>query len=182
MTTSDDDLIRQRTRTMQIISGALLFGLLVFLGVVFFLVEGGEQPAAKEKASSPPILSIVSIAWLVVSGTLAFLVPGIITRTFLRQLAAGRTGDSFLAKGNPHFQNASETEKLLMIRQTTLIVSQAMLEGAGFLAAIAYLVERNQIGLFVGCAAAVLMIVKFPTAGRVRDWVHFQQTALQEMR
>ncbi len=68
------------------------------------------------------------------------------------------------------------------MRQTTLIVGLAPLEGTAFLGCIAYLIEANPLALAVVGVAVCLMLYKFPTEGRVRTWLEQQAAVLNGMR
>src|SRR2546423_9427082 len=88
MNGSEDTLLRGHLRATQIIAGALLAGVLIFLAVALVLVanRGGAGMAA---AGNLPPVSILAVGLLVVQAPLAFILPAILTRTALPQIAAG---------------------------------------------------------------------------------------------
>ena len=73
-----------RVRIMQIIAGALIFGVLSFLGIVLFLVQ--QQPPRPPEL---PILSLVGVALLVSNIAAALFLPPLLVQGGLRRLAAG---------------------------------------------------------------------------------------------
>jgi hypothetical protein len=178
MDISDDNLIRKSCSTMQIISGTLVMGLVTLLGLaVFFNFQGGAGPVA-----DMPLISILAVALLAINVPLAFLVPGMMERNALGQIAAGTFGTNTLVEEGQLLAQGSDTRKLLAVKQTTVIVSRALFESAGFFGGIAYLVEKNWLGLAAALAALVLMLLTFPTEGRLRDWLENRKSALEEMR
>ena len=158
----DDSRIVQVVRIMQIIAVALLFGMLSFLGIVLFLRFSGN-PAP---APSLPIVSLVSLAMLLTTTPVAFVLPGVLTRNGVRQIAA---------------QQNPDPGQLLGLRQTTFILGLALMEGTGFTALVAMLLEFHPIAIAVLAVAFVLMVVQFPTVARVRSWLERQQAMLEEL-
>src|SRR5262245_18968359 len=77
----------KRVRTMQIVAGALLAGVGVFLVVVLFLRS--ENQAFGAVANGMPIITYVAVVFLIVDAPLAFVVPRLMLRTALRQIAQG---------------------------------------------------------------------------------------------
>jgi hypothetical protein len=76
----------------------------------------------------------------------------------------------------------TDASKLLAVRQTSMIVGLALLEGAAFFACIAYLLEGQLWVLAIILTAMVLMMVSFPTEGRVQSWLAWQADQLDELR
>ncbi len=178
MDTPEDNLPKQNLLVMQIIAGALLAGVLVFLAIVFSIVftrNGlGVAPAA-----DLPIISIVAIIVLVVQIPLAFLVPGMLTRSMLQKIASGTW--QLPAGANADAFN-SDASKLLGLRQSTMIIGLALLEGAAFFGCIAYLLEARPFVLSVALIALFLMAACFPTEPRVRAWLARQTDQLERLR
>jgi hypothetical protein len=157
-----------RVRIMQIIAGALLLGVLSFLAVVLFI--------RSQQANAPPdipIISLVGVAVLVSNIATALFVPPLVLQGGLRRLAGSR---------KPSRGGEADTSGLLVLRQTTLILVLALLEGAAFLGIIAYLLEGSAIGLGVAGVAVLVMLFHFPTEDRVRSWVRQQEQRLTNMR
>jgi hypothetical protein len=170
--------MQSHLRTMQIIAGALLLGDVVFLGVTLYivLVQNGGQGLVPP--TGPPFLSLASAVMLGVCATLAFVIPGVQTRSALQQILAGRG----TTPGRASREHVTEGAKLLVVRQTTLIVRLALLNGAAYLGCIAYLQEAHPLGLCVVGIVLVLMLGVFPTDGRVRAWLGHQAQTLEEFR
>jgi hypothetical protein len=165
-------------RTMQIIAGALVAGVCVFLGIVLYLVfvqNNGQGQAPP--GGGLPLISIVAVAMMVVNVPLSVLIPRISTLAALRQIAAG-TWTPPEGSARP---SDTTMRRLLAVRQTTLIIGLALLEGAAFLGCIAYLLEAQPYVLAVTGVAILLMLLQFPTESRVLAWLDRQADQLREL-
>jgi hypothetical protein len=164
---------------MQIVAGALVLGVVVFLAVAVVIGSNRPAGAGRAPAGDLPIISLVAAVLLAVQAPLAFLLPGLVTRNGLRQIASG-SGRSFpdpgAAEGN------TDVARLLGLWQTTLIIGLALLEGTAFLGCIAFLVEAQPFAVAVVLVSLLLMAVKFPTEGRVLAWLEQQAGRLAELR
>jgi hypothetical protein len=162
------DSLAQRLRVMQIIAFAVIAGPVVLLGIAVTLVlrnGGGLAPPA-----GLPIVSLVALA------TMGFsvLANAVVTP------AAVRTNLLHLAARGP--EAPGESEALVQLRQTALILSLAIFEGATFLAGIAYMLEAQPWALALVAVGIVLMLMRFPTEDRVRRWLEEQREALTRIR
>jgi hypothetical protein len=168
MNDADDNLIRNHCRTIQIISFAMLMGVALFLGVVAIVVIGNNnQPAPGGQGGALPILSMVAVVVLAIDVPLSFIIPRIMASNAVRQLATSPDSD---------------TRALLAIRQSTVIISRALLEGVGLLGCIAFLVEMHWLALVAALVVIALMLLTFPTFRKTREWVDRQEKFLEEMR
>ncbi|HEX3871020.1 MAG TPA: hypothetical protein VHV77_11320, partial [Pirellulales bacterium] len=77
---------------------------------------------------------------------------------------------------------STDASKLLAVRQVSTIISMALLEGSAFFGCAAYMLESQPWALGVVAAALLLMLVHFPTEGRLRTWLQWQTEELEEMR
>jgi hypothetical protein len=164
--TDPDDLL-PRLRVMQIIAFALLLSLAILGGIVIYLVQVQNNGQGMQAPPDLPILSLVAVAVLVVDAFVSVIVPGMIIRNAVRQIAAG----NWKLPGSPAAGLDTDAAKLLAIRQTTLIISLAFLNGPGFLGCIAYLLEAQPFVLAVIGVSFGLMLVQFPTEPRLRSWL-----------
>lgn len=164
---SDDPFPRERLVPMQIIAGALPLGVLLFFGVAIFIVYGSDnpQPAA---ANRLPMISIMAGMFLLITGPLSFVMPGMITQTALKQIAAG----------GEHY----DVNRLFGMKQTSMIVGMALLEGTAFFGLIAFMIERQPAVLAVPALALAGMLMRFPTENSVRNWIEQQGRRVQELR
>jgi hypothetical protein len=171
-----DSLIRVRVRLMQIISGSLVLAAMIFLAVV--VMVAANQGAPQQQPAWPggqPLLTMVAIVFFVVQVAIVMTLPPARVRAAVRQMAA---------EGAPTQPVAQESEvaRLLLIRQTNLILALASLEGSACFGCIAYLVEQRVEALIVAAVSIVLMLLYFPTQGAMRSWLERQTEALTQAR
>jgi hypothetical protein len=163
-----------RIFTMQIIAGALLFGVVTFAGIAVFMVQNRGGAGMQQDPEHLPILTILAGVMLLSNATLSFIIPAAIVRSNLRRLAASSAGAN-AAVANPNLL-------LLGVRQASLIVSLALLEGAAFLGCIAYLMEGQVVALACVFVGLCLMVWNFPTNSGVANWLDRHQSLLEELR
>jgi hypothetical protein len=175
MTDPNDPVSPRRVLTMQIIVGALMTGVLAFLVIVLGMTLGQELPAR----GSLPVVSLVSVAMLAVNALLSWVLPDVMTNRAVRQIAAGTWAPPPNLAPSLY---ATDAAKLLVVRQTTLLIAAALLESVGFLGCIAYLLEQQPFALAVVAASLVAPAALFPTVGRVRAWVERRLDQIAELR
>jgi len=168
MSTGLDDIPRPRLLTMQIIAAALMIGVISFLGVVLFLVYA-QQGGQGQMAGNLPIVSLVAIAMFVINTPLAVFLPNQMAKSALKQMTAAGGKEADIAD-------------LLNVRQTTMLISLALLEGTAFCACIGFLLDADTGSLVVVGLCLLLMLALFPTRNRVRNWLDKQMMALQDIR
>jgi hypothetical protein len=169
------NLIPQRILLpMQIIAAALPTGILFFFGISLFLVY--SQPQAANGRLS---LTLVALVVFIASNVLAILIPSVQTRNALRRILAGTWTPP---SGSNPSAFVSVSEQLLSVRQTTLIVSLAVLEAAGFFCCIAFLIDRHPLPPALVIVTLAVMLSKFPTRQRVLNWLEWQADVLAQMR
>ena len=172
MSEIDDRVLAPCVRTMQIIAFALITGVVVFLGIACFQVFIQRDGQPIRQGNELPMLSLMALAMLIGMGTASILVPFAMTRSALQR---------FGAAPRPKDQE-SEVITLLNIKQTSMIVSMALLQGAAFFGCIALMIEARPFTLSIVGTAIVSMVIGFPTLGRVRTWVSNQLTQLDRTR
>jgi hypothetical protein len=178
MTTPGETLPPQRLRVMQIIAMALILGVSSFLGIVLYLVSQNNGQGMAPNALVP-LMSLLAGLFLVIAAVLASIIAAAQTRSMLRQIASGSWRPPPRTNPNDYHSDAA---KLLAVRQTTLIVTLALPEGAAFFGCIAYMLEGQPFVLAIILAALGLMLVHFPTERRVRTWLEQQADRLAALR
>jgi hypothetical protein len=174
-----ESLTPQRLRTMQTIAGALLVGVVVFLGFALNLVWVQHNGQGMAPPRALPVVSFVAVAMLAICAPLAFVIPRMQTRLALRRIL---TGTWKAPDGFPPTHEITGGAKLMNVCQTTLIVGLALLQGSAFMGCMAYLLEAEPLTLGVIGVAIVLMLWKFPTERRVRAWLERQAEVLTDLR
>jgi hypothetical protein len=186
----DQDAIRSATLQGQIILGALVAGLVMFLVISTIIIIGlTPRPAAADgrgavAAESPlPIITYVAVAFGATLLPMSFVVPSLVAKQQRRALAsAGMTASASPAPTRGGQSNAAMAPLtgLPAAFLSQLIIGAAINEGAAFLALVAYLLEKNPIALAMAVVLIAGVIARFPTAGRVERWIEQQQEKLRE--
>ena len=179
MSEQDDQLIAKRVFTMQVINLALVMGVVVFLGIVIYMVYGPQQGRGSRPGEELPIISLVAAAMLVPGAILSFLLPGIFVNVALGKIAAGTWRPP---QGADPKDFESDAAKLLVARQMGLVIGLALLEGPAFTACVAFLMEAHIWALALAMVALILLLVRFPTQGGMRVWTQEQLDRLNAMR
>jgi uncharacterized membrane protein (GlpM family) len=186
MSQAEESLIRQRLRVMQIISGFIFLGLILFLTTVWIMVwapanRPGAAPVKKDAGEQPPVLSLLALGFLAVMGLLAAILPALLTRKALRRLAAtAPAAGTALLPGEAGA--GDDLAGLLVLRQTVLLVRLALIEGIGFLGGLSYLIERHWLALAVALSVVLWILLSFPTESGLRSWLTQQQEQLLHLR
>jgi hypothetical protein len=167
----EDPLFPKRVLTIQIIAGSMLTGVLLAVGLMVFLVYGQNNGHGMAPPADLPLISLIAVGMAVITFPLGLILPRIISRRAMQQIAVGTWTPP------PNVDPASfssDAAKLVAIRQSSMIIGLALLEGTGIFGAIAFLLEGQPFVLVVPSVAIVLMIVQFPTEGKMRAWVSEQ--------
>lgn len=137
----------QAVRVAQIITGALVMGVVLFAGIAVLVVGALDDPA------DGVIVSGMGAAFAVVAFAMHLVVPSMIARQ-------ARTYD---------------TMRLYGVYQQKTIIGLALLEGAAFFNIIALIIEHNWWSLAIAGGLVFWMLAMFPTRTRVDQWVETQQ-------
>jgi hypothetical protein len=142
-------------RNIQIIAGALIFGVLVLAAIAVFVAQG------QQGGNALLLLAYVAAAFSAVELIVSFFVPAIATRQKLQELRA----------------QAGEVSAMdyFGVYSTQIIVRAALLEGAALLCCIAYMNTQAWWILATGLALAAVIGIFFPTRGRFDDWVRAER-------
>ena len=210
--TDDLERLDSVTRTSQIISGALITGVLVFLGVSIVVDPMGVAPRRADAGAGPgveagqgkvadaqavpraaagsmeigEILTWTAVAFAAMSLPLSFVVPRLVASQNRRSIAAGTWTPS--TRGNAAASPSgpetlqSDTAKLAIVYQTQLIIGAATLEGSAFFAVLAHMLGKNPIALGLAFLLLGTLIVRFPTRLRIASWIDTQQELLIQER
>jgi hypothetical protein len=171
--------MRRRVRRMQLLAVALPAFALVYACVVLLIVA--NQWGGFGRPGRDPWLSWLSVGFLAVQIVLVNVFPARRTRSALQQVVAGVWQPS-PSRNVRHEEFTTDAARLLAICHQEVLAYLAPLEGAAFLGCMAYLVDAHTIALPVTGAAIGLMLIRFPTDRRVRDWLARQTEKLAELR
>ena len=149
----------RRVRVLQIVSLALMQGILIF-GAVAIWVNLENKPADK------PVMVWIGLVIAVMA-----VVVRTIVGNFLRTGFCNAIDRTVWDELPPQKQD----EQLIGGMQTGQIIEFAILEGAAFINLVFYLLEKQTISLFVVGGLLGLMAVAFPTGSKVDHWVESQK-------
>jgi hypothetical protein len=175
---SDDEVLAKRLGVMRIIAFALTAGVAIFVGVDLVLIHMYFNGVGLSPPDGLPYVTIVAIIMLIVNVPLSFIVPESTAGINLRRIADGTWQP---VPGTNPDDYRTDLGKLLAVYQSSMIVGLAMLEAAAFTGCIAYLLEANPLALAVAVVAMILMIARFPTETRSRDWLEKKTEALADL-
>lgn len=163
----EDVSLDQRVRVMQIIVAAMALGIVSFMGITIF-IRLSQQQAPPEM----PVLTYIALGYTPIALVLQAILPGM--------MAAARSQtperlEGLAGKGD----EVPDVGSLCATYQTLLIISMAIIEGAAFLALIAYLVDGNVLTLGAALVLLAVLLAKFPTVSRVERWIEERREAMK---
>jgi hypothetical protein len=156
---TNPDSIASRVRAVQIIVIALAMGCFSVVAVMFVL-RGGKAPDPDTS-----FLTWFGLAFCIAAVFARFVVPQAIVSAGRRRLLTSSSEERL--------------EQLLQLFQIRTIVATALLEGAVFLMATAYLIEGHLLALILAAAGSLAVAAHFPTAAGVAAWIDQQQDRLR---
>lgn len=154
--------IELRVRALRVIAVALVVGVLAFAGVavaLWVLKVAPVQPNAE-----PPIVSYVAAGMLLLMAALSLFVPNLVASNAARQSPPA---------------NLDRLTALLNIHQGKEIIGLAMLESAAFFSLVAFILEGRPWTPALTAAALGLMMIRFPTTGKIENWIDSQRSLFE---
>ena len=135
-------------RTSQIISSALIMGIVMFGGVAFVVAKGAGDQA--------PMLACIGIAFAGMNTVVRFFVPTIIVNAAKPKLIEANDADRMV--------------QLAGLYQTKTIIAMAVLEGAALLNLVAYIIDKQFWSYGVVAFLLGVMAISFPSQGQFESW------------
>lgn len=148
----------QSVRVLQVITFAMLAGVLLFFAFSLF-----ENRFAID--GEPGVLSWIGLFLGAAMFLMHLVVPGVVRSGLLRAIGTS---------GAANRDEATQFATLFPAYQTGHVVACAMLEGAAFVNAFAYLSTPHYGSLIAVVALITLLAIRFPTLHSVQTWVHAQ--------
>jgi hypothetical protein len=143
-------------RTMRIIWGTILGGLLLFIFSVLFALKHGF-----EVANDPALEYVLQLI------AISFLIAGVlISRYYSRRTISKLAG--------------SAVEKSVVYRKT-FIINLAVVEGAGFFACVAYLISGSSNLLLLSLISVMLLLTHYPSTSKVANDLKISVDELMEL-
>lgn len=164
--------LRKSLLTMQIIAGALIQGVVVFLVVVMFFLPVPPNRLAV-------LNSYIALGFALVAMVMSLVVPNIIVASTKKSLVKGRPID--LPKQFGEVSNLGFLAPLAGLYQTKMIIAMALLEGAAFYNLISYMMERQPFTLAVVGMLLLALVMNFPTRRGLEKWLAEETKSIAEM-
>ncbi len=163
--------VRQFLMTLRIIVFSLAMGLSIFTGYVI--------AAPAHDAQDKPALWIYMAIFAGIMLLGRVLVPGIIFSAIRRKISLGTWQPE-----SKNSQPLPTTDEGLLIAalQMKTIIGCALLEGAGFANAFAYMSERQVVSLAITLATILMILAHFPLRFWLDGWLERQKRWLDEER
>jgi hypothetical protein len=163
------DSIDGLVRTLQIIHGALVGGVVFFLAIVVLVQRDGEF-LGKQPWSVTPMMTMTAIVFGVAAIVAHIVVPGLIVTS--QRKAMAKTAKT----------EQGDFDGMLALYSTQKIVGAALLEGAAFFNTIAYFLEGTAIPLLLVLLLAALILNRIPSRDGMNRWIEAQLAQLREER
>lgn len=158
MDTESSALAQPRVIAMRIVVLSLVIGLVLFMGIAYFLVHQEMVPSIGTN-----IVTYLAAIMLVLALSVQFVLVGLLDKQARQQLDRQQL--------RPWFNQY----------QARTVMGCALLEGPAFMGVIGFMIEHNIIGLLIGAVAAVLMLfLYFPTAERIISHVNRQRELAEQ--
>jgi hypothetical protein len=158
MDTETSAIVQRHVIGLRIIVFSLVLGLLIFMGIAYFLVEQGMITSI-----GTDVICYLAAALLFITFTIQFAMTSMLDKQARQQL------------------DRRQLRPWLAQYQARTIIGASMLEGPGFLGVIGYMLEHNVVGLAVGGLVALLMLAMyFPSEDRVMRHVERQRELAEQ--
>jgi hypothetical protein len=166
-------------RTGQMIAGSMAFGLTIIAGIFVFLLLSRDQP----RGDNDPVYLLIGGGAFGMSLIATLLVPSVLrakARDRLRAVATGtEINNEFGAAPQQPPSNLLNWEqqttlspplrKFLADQQTANLIGHALLEGAGVMNAVFFLLSENWMSLAFVALAILGILMQMPTANKLRS-------------
>jgi hypothetical protein len=177
LTNAQREHVRSLALPMQIIVFALTAGLVIFIAIVATLRVGGQPPGQPPRE---PFISYLAIAAAVIALFAWAVVPRMLAGKMRQSIVDGQP---LQYHGLPNAtDDMRQINPLIAMYQTSLIVGCAILEGAGFFNAVAYMLEHQQMNLLAAAVLALMILTQFPTASRLLSWIEDESATIERLR
>ncbi|MDB5388622.1 MAG: hypothetical protein JWM11_4268 [Planctomycetaceae bacterium] len=166
-----------QVRIMQIIVGALMIGIILFMGIGCIVAFGPKEGLQQQGVGQPnagadaangkqddslPIIACFGAVMAGISILARFVVPGIVVQGAIRTSLRGRP-----------IETVTKAD-FVPIYQTTLIVASALLEGAALFIVIGVIIDHQIWSLGIVGFLILLMGAGIPTVEKVDAWTEEQ--------
>jgi len=158
--TEEHPVLLKGLKTLQIIVGAMLAGILIFSLILMF----GVKPPEKEPAEGALPLTWLLIGFGAIEVVMVLVLRGVLLGNVRRNIAAG----SWTAPGGVSaYGAAGDAGKIFHSYQVATIVTAAGMEAGALMSLVAYLLEGQPAALIAAGVFGLLLALQMPTRGRL---------------
>lgn len=158
--------ISASARIGQIITFALVQGVVLFAGVAVYLVHSGEADDALV-ADPNWTLPLIGLGLALIAIVASWIVSGQLLQAALRNFEARGGGDPLSLLGG---------------YRSSIIVAQAILEGAAMANGVLMILDRSLFHLPVIGVLILALVVRTPTAARTRAFLDLARESIADGR
>jgi hypothetical protein len=162
--------LRPSVRTLQIVIGALAFGVASFAVVAIVIRALNPQPGG-----DAGVLALVGYAMAPIGLVLSRVMQAMVIKGSRQQIIAGT-----YAKPTGPLAELSERGALFTVYQSSLLVGGALLEGPAFVCITAFLIEGSWPALVLAGGLLLALLAMLPRTERVTQWIEAQHRLLNE--
>jgi hypothetical protein len=167
-------------RVLQIVHGAMFMGPLLALAILLLLLH--QQGRSLTFGADPPLFTLIALVFLLTMVPLSFVLTAVSIRAGVQRIAGGTWQAPRYEEGRTMNAPFTDAEKLMFIRQTANIIGIALLEGATFFSVITVFLDGHVAALVAAAVGLGLILLRFPTEGRIRAWLDEQGDRLTQLR
>jgi len=146
----------QGIRSLQIITIALLLGVLFFMGICLVMNEGALD-------GNPDIISWIGLGFAGLMIVNHLVIPNLLSKTALASITGEQIREA---------DDAKKFELIFPAYRARHIVAVAMLEGAAFFNLVAYMTSKYLWNLVAAVVLVMLILAKLTTATTAMFWVN----------
>ncbi len=161
-------------RTIRVIAGALVAGVVLFAVVacvIVFRPAPVAPPVKAEHAAGQTLLVSLSALFACGAVVLSFVIPNTFAKVTM-QMVSKMTQEGTASGPKELFG------RLLSAARMRMIVAMALVEGAAFFGLIAFIVTKSVVPLAIVGGLLFVLTIHFPTKFKLARWLEGQQRAL----
>lgn len=171
--------IGKNVRVLQVIVGAMVTGVLIFMGIALGLVlrDGPLAPGGI------PFISLVLPVLAAVAVMACIFVPQLLVASARRKIREGTwQWPQTLSQRPNSLVELGDAGKLFSVLMMRTIVATAILEGVAFFTSIVYLLEASPFSLAIVIVLVAGMAWQLPTRDGVVRWIEGQLQTMEDER
>lgn len=151
----------QQLRVAQIITAAMIGGIVLFLGVA--LLQGKQV----QKADPDPTMAYIAAGFAIFAVLMRNILPTVIMKNYRRQLS------------NQKDKTTEDSDALATRYLTMTIIKNAMLEAPAFVVLVIYFIVPYPALPMIAVSILLIMAFSFPNQNRFNDFIRTQTELIE---